>query len=280
MFKTRNLTAALAFRVLGIPAVYANEPGWKLDAEGKIEIRDGNPVYIDSAGKELVMGADTISRLNGEARGHRERAETAEAQVRTYKPLIDAGIKPEDALTAVATVKDLNAGDLIKKGEVDRVRSEISASFQKDIDDKDRVLSETTSELNGLHLSHAFKSSKYVADNIAVPVDMLQDKFGKFFKREGGKIVAYDGAGNKVISGKRGGEDATFDEAMELLVGSYEHKDSILKGGNHTGSGNNGNGGAGGGKRIVRRADWEQMDPMQKADTAAKAGAGELQIVE
>jgi hypothetical protein len=42
-----------------------------------------------------------------------------------------------------------------------------------------------------------FSGSKFIADKIAIPSDMLQARFGQSFKVEEA-IVAYDGSGNKI----------------------------------------------------------------------------------
>lgn len=277
MFVTRNLTQAFAFKIIGKPLAFAGEgkPGWKLDADGKIEMRDGNPVYIDAAGAELALGTDTVSRLNGEAKDNRIRAEKAEASLKDFE-----GLDAKAARTALETVKNIKDGDLIKAGEVQKVRDEINATYATQISEKDKTIADLTGSLDNLTVGGQFKDSKWIADNIAVPRGMLQAQFGKNFKREGDKIVAYDDQGQKIYSQKRAGELADFDEAMEKLVSGYGDKDAILKGGNHRGTGNGGNGGANGGNRIIRRAEFEAMGPADAAKTAAAMRAGELTIAD
>lgn len=280
---TRNLTLALSLRSIGFAVAYEGgdkKPGWKLDANGAVEMRDGNPVYIDSAGKELILAADTVSRLNGEAKEHRERAERAETALRDFQPLIDAKIDGKKAMEAVGTVKDLAAGDLIKKGEVDRVRAEIQSTFTAQIEEKDKAIATLSSDLNSLHLDNAFKSSEWVKNNIAIPVDMLQAVFGKNFKRENGELAGYDEKGQRLLSTKNGGEYATFDEAIARLVDGYGSKDAILKGGGHSGTGNGGAGGANGGARVVKRADFDTMEPGKKAQLASEMREGKVSIVD
>ncbi len=55
----------------------------KLDENGHVVVSDGKPVYVHDDGKEVAFDAvgtvATISRLNGEAKSHRERAEAAES---------------------------------------------------------------------------------------------------------------------------------------------------------------------------------------------------------
>lgn len=279
---TRNLTLALSLRSLGYAVAFEGaKPGWKLDADGKIEMRDGNPIYVDSAGQELTLGTDTISRLNGEAKTQRERAEAAEGKLTKWKDLEAAGVDPAKALEALNTVKDIKDGDLIKAGEVQKIRDEIGKNYETKINELTTKNGELTGQIDSMTLGGAFTGSKWISDNIAIPVDLLQAQFGKQFKRENGNLVAYDANGNKIYSKQRGGELASFDEAMSIIVEGYAHKDSILKGGNNTGTGSNGNGGANGNQqRIVRRADFDKLPPNQQADTAAKARAGEVSIVD
>lgn len=83
----------------------------------------------------------------------------------------------------------------------------------------------------------SFSRSKYIADKLAVPVDMVQATFGQNLKVEEGKVVAYDSQGQKIFSRSRPGELADFDEAIETLVSQYPHRDHILKSSNANGGG-------------------------------------------
>jgi hypothetical protein len=83
----------------------------------------------------------------------------------------------------------------------------------------------------------SFSGSKFITDKIAIPADMLQARFGQSFKVEEGKVVAYDGTGNKIYSRSKPGELASFDEALEFLVEQYPQKDHILKASGNQGGG-------------------------------------------
>lgn len=281
--KTNNLTLLLALRATGHIVAYESgekKPGWKLDADGKAEMRDGNPVYIDNSGNEVTLSHDTVSRLNGEAKGHREAKEAAEALLKKYKPLIDANVDPAVALTALDTVKDIKDGDLIKKGEVERVRTEISTQFQKEIDDAKAENGTLKGQLSGLHMETAFNGSKWIKDNVAIPIDMLRKNFGDSFKYEDGTVYAVDAQGNRMLSRKKGGEYADFDEAISMIIDGYQYKDSILKGGNHSGTGNSGGGANGGGARVMRRAEFDALPQHKKAEAATAMNKGELTIAD
>jgi len=100
---------------------------------------------------------------------------------------------------------------------------------------------------------------------------MIQAQFGKNFKIEEGKVVAYGADGQKIYSRERPGEVAEFDEALESLVGGYQHKDHILKGGQGTGGGYQGGGGQGGAKTMSRQ-QFDALDPTGRAQFAREGG--------
>lgn len=81
----------------------------KLDENGHVVVSDGKPVYINDEGKEIAFDVAgtvaTISRLNGEAKSHRERAETAEGALKAFEGIQD----PKAALQALETIKNLDA---------------------------------------------------------------------------------------------------------------------------------------------------------------------------
>lgn len=212
----------------------------KLDENGHAVLQDGKPVYVHDDGKEIAFDAaatvGTITRLNGEARSHRERAEAAEAKYKPFEGIEDASA----ARKALETVANLDSKKLIDAGEVETVKAEISRAFQAQLDEANTKSQTLEQQLYGEKIGGSFARSKLIAEKLAVPADMVQATFGKAFKIEEGKVVAYDTHGQKIFSRARPGEIADFDEALESLVEAYPHKEHILKG-----SGANG-GGAGG----------------------------------
>ena len=218
----------------------------KLDENGHVVVQDGKPVYVHDDGKEVAFDAPqtvaTITRLNGEAKTHREAKEQFEAQVKAFE-----GLDPIKVKEALGIVQNLDAKKLVDAGEVDKVKAEITDALKKTYEpqiqqlttERDAVQQQLHSELIG----GGFARSKYIQDNIAVPVDMVQAQFGKSFKIEEGKVVAYGTDGQRIYSRARPGEVADFDEALESLVGGYQYKDSILKGSQSQGGGFQGGGG-------------------------------------
>ncbi len=252
-----------------------------LTIEGKTyaEVQDGNPVFVHPDGKEIPFDAAatvaTISRLNGEAKGHREAKETALAQLKAFEGIAD----PAAALKALNTVKNLDDKKLVDAGEVDRVKAEaikaVEEKYAPVIAERDQFKSALVQEKVG----GSFARSKMIGEKLAIPADMVQARFGENFKVEGNDIVAYDANGNKLYSRSNPGALASFDEALELLIDQYPYKDHILKGTGASGGGSNGSGNTGG-KRTVTRTEFDKLDPMKQRETALAAGKGEVTLVD
>jgi len=235
------------------------------------EVQDGKPVFVGDDGKDIAFDAPgtaaTITRLNGEAKGHRERAEKAEASLKAFEGITD----PAAAKKAMETVGNLDAKKLIDAGEVDKVKAEITKSFQAQLDAAEAKAAKLEGDLYGEKIGGAFARSKFAEEKIAVPRHMLQKTYGDAFKIEDGKVVAYDGHGNKIFSRAKPGELADFDEALELLVSADPYKDHILKGQTGAGGGaGQGDAGKGGGKTITRAA----FTALAPAEQMAKAREG------
>ncbi|MNC02633.1 hypothetical protein D3C75_500090 [compost metagenome] len=134
-------------------------------------------------------------------------------------------------------------------GEIERVKSEISKGYQAQLDEANGKSQTLEQQLYAEKIGGSFSRSKYIADKLAVPVDMVQATFGQNLKVEEGKVVAYDAQGQKIFSRSRPGELADFDEAIETLVSQYPHRDHILKSSDANGGGApNGGGGNSGAK--------------------------------
>lgn len=246
----------------------------KLDENGHVVVQDGKPVYVHDDGKEVAFDAPqtvaTITRLNGEAKTHREAKEQFEAQVKAFE-----GLDPVKVKEALGIVQNLDAKKLVDAGEVDKVKAEITDALKKTYEPQIQQLTTerdaVQQQLHGELIGGGFSRSKFIQDNIAVPVDMIQATFGKNFQIENGKVVAVGADGQKIYSRARPGEVADFDEALESLVGGYPHKDSILKGGQGSGGGFQGNGGQGGAK-TMSRDQFTNLKPIEQSSFMREGG--------
>lgn len=253
----------------------------KLDDKGNVVLQDGKPVYVHDDGKEVAFDAPatiaTIARLNGEAKGHREAKEAAEGKLASFKGIDD----PAAAIAALGTVKNLSDKKLVDAGEVDKIKAEtikaVRAEFEPVVKERDKY----KADLDTAVLGGSFARSKYIADKLAIPGDLVEARFGKHFEVKDGKPVAKDAAGNPIYSRTRPGELADFDEAIESLVGAYPQKEHILKGSGGKGSGApQSPGGAPGGPKTVTRTVFDAMDPIAKAAAGKEMAAKTLTVVD
>ena len=264
-----------AFR---IPMVFnPGKSGWKISEDGKtIEMKDGNPVWIEADGTEKVLQQDTITRLNNENATHRKNVETLQATVTKFKD-----IDPDKAREAIATIDKIDKKKLIDAGEVDKVRAAISGEYETKIAEKDKAFTDLENRFNGMRVDTIFSTSEFVRDQVAIPQDMFQAYFRQNFKPgPDGKIEAYDKAGNRVMSKQKIGEFADPSEALEILVNQHPQKDIIVKPSNQSGSGNNGGGGNRHGQRVMKRAEFDQLQPAEQATIAGKMKTGEISVVD
>lgn len=247
--------------------------------EGKTyaEVQDGKPVFVHDDGKEVAFDAvgtvATITRLNGEAKTHREAKEAAEIKLKSFEGIEDG----EAAKAALETVKNLDAGKLMEAGKVEELKAGIKKAAEESVAAANKANAEALAAekargdklelaLNGEMIGGRFSRSQYVGDKLVLPGPAAQKVFGDHFKIEDGKVVAYDAAGNKLFSRAKPGEVAEFDEAMEILVDAYPYKDSILKGTGHKGDGSRGSQGNGqGGSKTMTRQAFDALDPASKS---------------
>lgn len=256
-----------------------------VEVEGKTyaEVQDGKPVYVHDDNKEIPFDAPAtvakIGQLNGEAKGHRERAETAEAKLKSFEGITD----PAAAVKALETVKNLDDKKLIDAGEVQKIRDEavkaVETKYEPVVKERDSLKGELYQEKIGGRFA---RSPFIVGDKakVIIPPDMMQSRFGSAFKIEDGKVVAYGADGNKLFSRSRPGELADFDEALEILVDSYPHKDSILKGDGASGGGAGPGGGGGNGVRTITRAQFDGMSQNDRMSASKQKQEGKLKIVD
>lgn len=208
----------------------------KLDAQGHVVVQDGKPVYVTDDGQEVAFDAvettAAIKRLNGEAKGHRERAEAAEKALKAFE-----GIDPEAAAKALDAVTKLDQKKLIDAGEVDKVRAEITKNWESKLSEAEKAKQALEQQLHNELIGGNFARSKVIAEKLAIPADLVQAAFGSAFKVENGRVVAYDKNGQAIYSKANPSEPAGFDEALLSLVDAYPNKEHILKGSGASGSG-------------------------------------------
>lgn len=220
----------------------------KLDANGNVVVQDGKPVYVDADGKDVAYDAPAmhskIIELGKESQKHRETADAATVKLKAFEAIPDVAL----AVKALDIVKNLDDKKLIEAGEVENIKAAAKKASEDKVIALEKAHATEITKLkdengtlrttyNGEKVAGAFAASKFVADKLAIPSDLVQARFDKSFKVEDGKIIGYDSSGNKLYSRAKPGDPAEFDEALELLVDAYPNKEQILKGTGSTGTG-------------------------------------------
>ncbi|OUD18440.1 hypothetical protein BVA22_03135 [Escherichia coli M4] len=166
----------------------------------------GLPVYVHDDGKEIGFDAPLatkkITELNGEAKNHRLAKEAAEEKLAKFAAIED----PKKAIEALEMLSKIDQKKLLDAGQVDQVKAEITKNFQQQLDEEKQRSQMLEKQLYDSMIGGSFAGSKYIADKIAIPADLLQARFGQAFKVEEGRIVAYDASGNKIYSRAKPGE--------------------------------------------------------------------------
>lgn len=162
-----------------------------------------------------------------------DRAEKAEKSLKAFD-----GIDLEKAKSAIETVKNLDDKKLIDAGEVERVKAEAKKVFDEQLAKAHAERDAIQQQFNTAMISGEFARSSFIKDKTILPPEIAQSYFAKHFSvNEQGQVVAKDTQGNPILSRTNAGEIASFDEAIELLVGTYSQKDTILKGSSASGAG-------------------------------------------
>lgn len=247
---------------------------WKKDENGNLVAGDdGNPIYIDTNNKEQSLDVGTISRLNGEAKTHREQKEAAEKALAVFD-----GIDPVAAKKAIADLKDVDLTKLVGLDKVEEIKQTLTTQFGDQLKEKDTALEVAYSTIDQMTIDQAFGNSAFLEDNVILP-DYVQMKFADKFKVIDGKAVPHGPNGEPLPSPKNFGETATFEEAIEVFVNGDASKDKYLKPDDQRGTGNQGDGGDRGdkGSKTMKRSAFDALPPAEQGKVGLDP---EMQIVD
>jgi hypothetical protein len=243
---------------------------WKMDGD-KLAIENGNPVWAYDDGKTATIdGGHTMQKiadLTNEAATRRRELRDAQEKLTAFE-----GLDPAAARKAIDTVKNFDDKKLIDAGEAERVKNEAIKAVEEKYKPVVEKAQKLESDFYEEKIGGSFAKSDFVQKRIAIPADLVQEKFGKAFKVEDGKVVAYDESGNKIYSRERPGELAGFDEALSTLIDRYPHKDRILLDSGRSGGGASG-GGAGTGRKTINLNDFNKLAPKDRAAFMQDGGA-------
>ena len=264
------------FLLLTTCAAFSNTV-WKTNEEGGLELKDGNPVYIDSQGREMTVDGNTISKLHGEAREYRQQQATLTEQLKAFEGISD----PKAAIEALEKMKKIGDKELIDAGKVDEVRSEITKSFENKLKASDEENASLKNRINNMIVDDVFKSSEFIRESVAVPHDMFAATFrNNFAIDDKGNVFAKDQSGQPIYSNEFSGELAKPEEALKILVDKHPKKDDILRADLGQGSGSAGAGGMNGRGRVMKRVEFDKLDPGKQAEVSKMVREGKMQLTD
>jgi len=231
----------------GIKSLYVEHDGkYRLDIEGGFKTND------------------EITGLTSALNKEREARSRLEKQVKQWEGIED----PQKAREALETLKNLDSKKLIDAGKVDEVKEEVRKAMQGKLDEMGRVVEtlkatveQKEATIRDELIGGRFVRSRFIADKLAVPVELVRAHWGARFKVEDGNVVGHDKHGNPIYSKEKPGELADFDEALSLMVDEYSDKGKILKGANATGPGMHT---TGHGYNI--KSEWQNLSPEERIE--------------
>ena len=239
----------------------------KLDTAGHVVVQDGKPVYVDDSGSEIPFDAPAamqkITELNGEAKKHRLEAKEAKEKLITFEGIED----PAAAIKALQFAQSMEGKKVMDDEAIQKLISNAVKPVQEKATALEKALGDKDAHIYKLEVSNRFQSSPFIKEKSIIPPDMLEATFGKNFKIENGRVLAFDGSGNQIFSKVKPGEPAEFDEAMQVLFDSHPLKDSLYKASGASGSGAQGS--QGGGSAADR---FSNLKPTDRITAARAAG--------
>lgn len=238
------------------------------------ELGEGDKaIFVHADGTETPFDAEgataRIAALNAEQTQRRHENNELKNRVKLFEGIDD----PEKAREALQTVANLGTGELKTAAQVQEIKDAAKKAAEDQVKDaqtkaaNDLIAANKEKEalqqqLNQQMIGGGFARSKFIAEKVVVPSDMMQSMFGANFKVEEGKLVPYTDPSHatKVYSKKNPGELADMDEALEQLVAAYPNKEHILKGAG---------GGSGGGQGSADRGGlskeaFDKLDPVAR----------------
>ena len=242
----------------------------------------GNPIYVQDDGKEIGFDAphayNKITSLTRENKDRRTELDEAKTALAAFDGIED----PKAALAAIEKVAAFSEKDMVDAGKVEEIKAATEKAWKEKLDaatkaaetklaEKDKEVGTLKGQLNSELIGGNFARSKWIGENVAIPPDMLEARFGSAFEVVDGKVVAKDSSGERVYSKARPGELAGFEEAIEILVEAYPQKDHILKGSGSNGSGSDG--GKGGNRSLrMSNAEFQALPAKERAAKMAQPG--------
>jgi hypothetical protein len=219
-------------------------------------IVDGTKVvFVDPDGKELALDPPQmygkILDLGKEAKKHREKVQELSGVVSLFEGIEDLEKWKDEAVKAIDTVKNFNDKDWMAADKVERLKREMTesyeqklnqhkASFEEAVKTKDGVIQTKDQQIHRLLISNNFAVHPLFGGpkpKTKLSPDLAEAYFSKHFRLEENPrtkeltLIAYQDPGRfetPIYSRENPGEVASFSEAMNELWDKFPGKDQLM----------------------------------------------------
>jgi hypothetical protein len=273
----------------------------KRDENNAPVFQDDKPVYVDSDGRDFVADVPSmysrISEYKGEAKNHREKAESYAKQLGTYSamfPDMDTDKITEWKLAAdkaLELAKNIDDKKLIDAGKAEQVKRELQEAHTNNLTKVKEQFSAESKKLNDaiaaknariydLVIGNAFANSPFFSGPKPItllPPDVGLAYFGKHFKvsetDKGELQVIGMYNGSEILSREpdRVGEIASINEALQVIIDRYPMKERILAAGKAGSGASGGSGNSSAPKDEIEKLEAQLVE-------ANKNGRADLSI--
>lgn len=192
----------------------------------------------DDSGKPSEREAELLKETMQRKKQLKEKDEAMSELQKQLKAW--EGLNPEEVRNLVQAQKDAERQKLEEKGQFEKVKEQMNEAHQAELQklqDQIAELEKTVSGRDGmiedLSIGNTFNSSKFIADELTLPVSKARTLYGNHFERgENGKIVGYDkprGSEGRAPYVDASGDPLAFDAALKKIVDSDPDKDSLYR---------------------------------------------------
>lgn len=257
----------------------------KLTADGAAVLQDGKPVYINEEGHEepfdMNMAWNKIHTLNEENKAKRLETEALKASYKAFD-----GMTPEEIAANKEAAAKLKEVELIKNKDFETFKNDLLATTQKKVEETERSwkakfesVKGEADKFSGLYndtvLENKFLNSEFITKRMSQDPEFVKAYFGNRFRVdvETKRVYAVGEDGSPILSEKKLGNVADFDEAMELLVKNHPKKESLLKSQANPGGGMNSGGRGNAQTPEAQRLADPKLSPAERLNAARKVAA-------
>ncbi|MGL5004640.1 MAG: DUF6651 domain-containing protein, partial [Casimicrobium sp.] len=191
------------------------------------------------------------------------------------------GLDPVAAKDAIEKLKGVDLSKMTPNEQVEALKAQLTGQANKTVAERDAEIAKLKAEIEGGEISRAFASSPFLRERFILDLDVAQAMFGKHVKYENGQITVVGADGQPIADPGKFGTNASFDQALEVLVSARADKEKLLKAAPTGGMGSGPNAGRNAAGVVqVTREELRGKTPTQIKDTMDAVKKGEAVLVD